>query len=79
MNSKLKSAIEFNICTHGSEACNCWVYPVISPPGSFVTNQLATDKAPRHQAKTKQSQLATKHQQKDELAKSKVVEANSLF
>jgi len=24
-------------------------YPVISPPGSFATNQLATKKSPRHQ------------------------------
>ena len=31
-------------------------YPVISPPGSFATNQLATKKPPRHQAKSPRHQ-----------------------
>jgi len=30
--------------------------PVISPPGSFATNQLATKKPPRHQAKSPRHQ-----------------------
>ena len=33
-------------------------YPVISPPGSFATNQLATKKPPRHQPTRRQIKLS---------------------